>query len=191
MFQKLFSSKWLLVLNVVLISLMSVTLVSAHGGDTALIHACVHKSSGEIMIIGENATCPRNYYALDWNIHGPVGPQGLPGPAGPIGSQGEQGLQGLPGDPGPAGISGYEIVQSSANYNDENQFSSMVTCPAGKQVLGGGYHIVALGSPHFYIDGNGPNGPNEWWVRGTYSGYPQRVFTFSVSVYAICAYVAQ
>ena len=133
MFQKLFSSKWLLVLNVVLISLMSVTLVSAHGGNTTLIHSCVNNTSGEIKIVGANSNCPSNYRALDWNIQGPAGQQGTIGPAGPMGPvgpvgpigsigpvgpigpqglqgergpQGEQGLQGLPGQQGVQGIQG-------------------------------------------------------------------------------------
>ena len=140
MLQKLLSPKWLVALNVVLISLVSVTLVSAHGGNMALIHACVNNTSGEIKIVGANSNCPSNYRALDWNIQGPtgqqgaqgqqgpiglVGPVGPIGPVGPVGSQGlqgerglqgEQGPQGLPGQQGiqglqgPAGISGWEVV---------------------------------------------------------------------------------
>ncbi|MBI4504908.1 MAG: hypothetical protein HY691_05180, partial [Chloroflexi bacterium] len=37
-----------------------VTMVSAHGGDLALIHACVNNSSGEIKIVPANQTCNRN-----------------------------------------------------------------------------------------------------------------------------------
>ena len=103
MFQKLFSSKWLLVLNVILISLMSVTLVSAHGGNTALIHSCVNNTSGEIKIVGANSNCPSNYRALDWNIQGPAGQQGPIGPAGPIGSVGPVGPVGPVGQVGPIG----------------------------------------------------------------------------------------
>ena len=51
MFQKLLSPKWLAVFTVVLVSLLSVTLVSAHGGNIALIHSCVNNTSGEIKII--------------------------------------------------------------------------------------------------------------------------------------------
>ena len=67
MFQKLLSPKWLVVLNVVLLSLVSVTLASAHGGNTSLIHACVSNSSGEIRIVCANSNCPSNSRALDWN----------------------------------------------------------------------------------------------------------------------------
>ena len=117
MIQKLLFPKWLVVLNIVLISLMSVTLVSAHGGNTALIHACVSNSSGEIKIVGANANCPSNYRALDWNIQGlagqqgpigPAGPIGPVGPVGPIGPQGLQGAQGLQGEPGLQGLQGIQ-----------------------------------------------------------------------------------
>jgi len=109
MFQKLLSPKWLVVFNVVLISLLSVTLVSAHGGNTALIHACVNNTSGEIKIIGANATCPNNSRALDWNIQGPAGQQGTQGqqgPMGPVGPVGPIGPQGLQGEQGPIGLVG-------------------------------------------------------------------------------------
>src|ERR1044071_4922396 len=118
MYQKLLSPKWLVVLNVILISLVSVTYVSAHGGNTALIHSCVNNTSGEIKIIAATANCPSNYRSLDWNIQGPAGQQGpigLVGPIGPVGPvgpicpqglQGEQGPQGLPGQQGIQGIQG-------------------------------------------------------------------------------------
>lgn len=40
--------------------------VSAHGGDPTLIHACVNKSSGEVKIVGANASCKNNETAVDW-----------------------------------------------------------------------------------------------------------------------------
>ena len=103
MIQKLFSPKWLAVSAMIVMMLVSVTYVRAHGGNTALIHACVSNSSGEIKIVGANANCPSNYRALDWNIQGPAGQQGPMGPVGPIGpaglraSRGRRGFQDQPG----------------------------------------------------------------------------------------------
>lgn len=55
-------------------------LVSAHEGDTAMIHGCVNLNSGEIKIVDANAACPSAHWKLlDWNIQGPPGP---PGPGG-------------------------------------------------------------------------------------------------------------
>lgn len=142
MFQKVFSPKLLAVFAIVLLSLVSVTYVSAHGGNTALIHACVNNTSGEIKIIGANATCPSNYRALDWNIQGPAGAQGPIGPVGPIGPMGPQGLQGEQGPqglPGPAGISGLEVVQVNSGTLNEFRIDVIVDCPAGKK-----FWVVAL-----------------------------------------------
>ena len=40
--------------------------VKADGGDSTLIHACVNKSSGEIKIVGANASCKNNETSLHW-----------------------------------------------------------------------------------------------------------------------------
>lgn len=49
--------------------------VYADGGDSTLIHACVNKSSGEIKIVGADASCKKNETALHW-------PGTSPGPGG-------------------------------------------------------------------------------------------------------------
>lgn len=222
MYQKILSPKWLVALNVVLISLLSVTLVSAHGGNTALIHACVSNSSGEIKIVGPNSTCPSNYRALDWNIQGsagqqgPIGPVGPVGPAGPVGPigpvgpvgpvgpigpqglqgerglQGEQGPQGLPGQQGiqgPAGISGLEIVRVFSRVQNEPRIDGYADCPAGKQVLGGGYSI---GSDNINtsVVTSGPDGLSRWVVTAVANDYPNPRSILSLDVFAICANVA-
>jgi hypothetical protein len=43
------------------------------------IYACVNKSSGEIKLVAQNATCKNNELLVVWNVVGPAGPQG---PAG-------------------------------------------------------------------------------------------------------------
>ena len=208
MFQKLLSSKWLVVLNVVLISLVSVTLVSAHGGNTALIHACVSNSSGEIKIVGANANCPSNYRALDWNIQGPagqqgpigpagtIGPVGPVGPVGPIGPQGLQGEQGPQGEPGPqglqgiqgpAGISGLEIVTANSGTQDTDIIYVLVECPADKQVLGGGFS-TAGNNLSVTVAENGPVNSTQWIAHLAQNDRVARLW--SVQAYAICANVA-
>ena len=211
MFQKLLFPRWLVVLNVVLISLMSATLVSAHGGNIALIHSCVNNTSGEIKIIAANANCPSNYRALDWNIQGPAGQQGPIGPAGPMGPvgpigpvgplgpigpqglqgerglQGEQGSQGLPGQQGPAGISGLEVVQVNSGTLNEFRIDVVVDCPAGKQVLGGGF-ATAGNNQYTSVMANAPLGNNRWVVTLFQNDLTVRLW--SVQAYAICATVA-
>jgi len=190
MFQKLLSSKLLVVINVVLISLMSVTLVSAHGGNTALIHACVSNSSGEIKIVGANSNCPSNYRPLDWNIQGPAGQQGPMGPIGPVGPVGPIGPEGLPGQPGiqgPAGISGLEVVQVNSGTLNEFRIDVVVDCPAGKQVLGGGFATVG-NNQYVTVMANAPLGNNRWVATLFQSDLTARLW--SVQAYAICANVA-
>ena len=94
----------LLILAILLLA--GAVLVSAHGGDANLVHACV-KSNGQVTILLDpNATCKDNETALDWGIVGPPGPQGEPGPQGPAGPQGESGPQGPEGPAGPQGPEG-------------------------------------------------------------------------------------
>ena len=189
MFQKLLSPKSLVAFAVILISLLSVTFASAHGGNIALIHSCVNNTSGEIKIIGANATCPSNYHALDWNIQGIAGPAGSPGPIGPVGPVGPQGPQGLVGPQGPAGISGLEVVTVYSGTQTAARIDVYAECPAGKQVLGGGYSTV--GDNHdTSIAGNGPYGSYQWVVSAVTNDYPNTRL-WSVSAFAICANVAQ
>ncbi|MEK7571990.1 MAG: pentapeptide repeat-containing protein [Patescibacteria group bacterium] len=59
--------------------------VSAHGGDTSKIHACIKTTllnGPNIRIVDANTNCNNNETALDWNIQGVPGPSGPPGPTG-------------------------------------------------------------------------------------------------------------
>ena len=92
---------------VVLLGAGAVTLTSADGGDSNLIHACVNNGSGQVQIVGPDDACRRNWTATDWNITGPQGPQGEQGELGPEGPQGEQGERGPEGGQGPGrGVAG-------------------------------------------------------------------------------------
>jgi hypothetical protein len=58
---------WLFLGSVFVLAIAVMTpAVYMHGGDPTLIHSCVNKSSGEIKIVGANATCKNNENALDW-----------------------------------------------------------------------------------------------------------------------------
>ncbi len=192
MLQKFLSPRLLVVLAVILVSLLSVTLVSAHGGNTALIHSCVNNTSGEIKIIAATANCPSNYHSLDWNIQGPagqqgpIGPVGPVGPVGPIGPQGLQGERGLQGDQGPAGISGLEVVQVHSGTLNDFRIDVTAQCPAGKQILGGGFASFG-NNVDVSVATNAPNG-SSWVVTMVQNDLTPRLW--SVSAYAICANVA-
>ncbi|HXQ35165.1 MAG TPA: hypothetical protein VN843_14210, partial [Anaerolineales bacterium] len=80
----------LIVLVVVLAASLTTWAVSAHGGNPALIHACVKVGNpddddrgdstdaakarsrlGSVRIVGADEDCKKNEVALDWNIQGP------------------------------------------------------------------------------------------------------------------------
>ena len=207
MAQKLLSPKSLVAFVVILLSLVSVTYVSAHGGNVALIHSCVNNTSGEIKIIAATANCPSNYRPLDWNIQGPAGQQGPIGPVGPVGPigpvgpmgpqglQGEQGLQGLPGQQGiqgiqgPAGISGLEVVRTVSRVENEPRIDGYAECPAGKQVLAGGY-AVGSNNLNTSVVTNGPYSSTQWVVTAATNDYPNPRSVLTLDVFAICANVA-
>ena len=69
-------SGWLLLLGSVFVLALAVVTPSVymHGGDATLIHSCVNKSSGEIKIVGANASCKNNETALDWPATSPSPP---------------------------------------------------------------------------------------------------------------------
>jgi len=196
MFTKFRFPKWAAVFIVIQISLLSVTLVSAHGGDAALIHACV-SSSGAIRIVGANAVCTGKDSPLDWNIQGPKGPIG---PIGPQGLQGEQGPQGLPGPQGiqgiqgPAGISGFELVEETTTVLNTYRILGSATCPAGKQVVSGGYDLFPPNNLDVTITSNGPlyysNGVPVGWGATAQTNDSNSRSEMSMRVYVICANVA-
>ena len=70
------STKGILVLAwVCFLALAGVTPAAfADGGDPTLIHACVNNSSGEIKIVGANASCKNNETALHWPAVAPPPP---------------------------------------------------------------------------------------------------------------------
>ena len=61
------AARWLLLGSAFVLALAGITpAVYAHGGDATLIHSCVNKSSGEVKIVGANASCKANDTAVDW-----------------------------------------------------------------------------------------------------------------------------
>lgn len=89
--------------------LLTASTVSADGGDTSIIHACVSNKTGSMRIVGPAESCKSTETPLHWSIAGPAGPQGPTGPAGPQGMKGDTGPtgpEGAVGPPGPAGSSG-------------------------------------------------------------------------------------
>lgn len=92
-------------------ALVSAASVSAHGGKSALVHACV-SGSGTVRIVGPSTRCRSGERALDWarsrtrGARGAPGTPGPPGARGPTGTRGPAGVQGVQGERGATGASG-------------------------------------------------------------------------------------
>jgi hypothetical protein len=50
-----------------LFGVFAATQLSAHGGNSDQIHACVNAKSGEIKIVAAGQSCKKNETSLDWN----------------------------------------------------------------------------------------------------------------------------
>lgn len=183
---------WLTLLTTVTaMAAVTATWVSAHGGDGALIHACVNNASGGIKIVGPNGTCSGNEHELDWNIQGVQGIQGEQGEQGIQGEpgiQGTQGIQGVPGTNGTNGVngangtngvSGWEM-KSDTTTTPNAMTAATAVCSPGKKVVGGGYTILEGDK----IYGSMPNADGTSWhtvalVTGPSAG-PRTVWAICV-----------
>ena len=152
-----------------------------------------HIKDGQVLTqdVGDGSLLARDFAPgqLPAGARGPAGPQGVPGeagPEGPQGPQGERGLQGPAGPQGPAGLSGVETVIAT-NFSNQVRLeaTATATCPAGKQVIGGG---ADLNSPFperkTGIVISRPSGSNGWIASGR--SYEPNTGV-NLSVYAICA----
>jgi hypothetical protein len=114
---------------------------------------------------------------------GPTGAAGLQGPMGPQGLMGPLGPQGLPG------VGGYYIASTAPTtvtlLTANTTTTLTATCPAGKNVIGGGYESSLL---NFVLHPVAmfPVAPDSWRVTLRLSGTNSAV-TFTFRVYAICA----
>ena len=101
-----------------LVLVTGVALAAQPGGpkvSSAVIHACVKKSTGLVRIVAASAKCRRGESSVAWNAQGAhgaagaagaAGPQGPAGPAGAAGAKGDAGAAGAAGPQGPAGPAG-------------------------------------------------------------------------------------
>jgi hypothetical protein len=91
--------------------------------EASIVHACRHRSTGQLRFVVDPSRCRKSERPLSWNVAGPAGPQGPPGPqgdpgapgaAGPPGPEGQRGPEGPPGPSGPKGDPGRGVT----NLND-------------------------------------------------------------------------
>jgi hypothetical protein len=112
---------------------------------------------------------------------------GPAGPAGPAGAPGAVGTTGAVGPQGAPGVSGLEIVTTQSANDSAGSKVIGASCPAGKQLLGGGARIVgAAGS--VALDESYPLTATQW--RATATEVVATGANWYVNAYAICATVA-
>jgi hypothetical protein len=102
----------------------------------------------------------------------PPGPAGLQGPAGP---------QGAPG------LAGLEIVKAESASSSDSVRQTNISCPAGKQVVGGGAQVWGAGSD-VALDESFPMNVTTW--RATAYEVNATGVNWHLVTYAICASVA-
>src|SRR5688572_6221475 len=122
----------------------------AHAGvsDPTVVHACVHRSSGQVKIVGVNGSCTAAEDPMHWWVSAPqgAGTQGTPGPMGPMGPQGPAGPAGPQGATGPAGPTGAQGPQGE-------------TGPAGPAGATGAQGATGPQGPQGIQGLQGPQGP--------------------------------
>jgi hypothetical protein len=127
---------------------------------------------------------PNKLLPLDANgkLPSSIGAVGPPGPVGPVGPAGRV------GPTGPAGVSGEQRLTSDSATNSNTVKSQSVSCPSGKNVIGGGAAVTPT-SNSVAITRTHPASDLKSWTAEA-----QETAAFAgnwrVTVYALCATVA-
>jgi hypothetical protein len=141
-------------------------LAFALDGEANTVNGCYRTKDGSLRVVANADQCdPKHETAIQWNKQGPAGP------AGP---------QGAPG------VSGHEVVQVNDKVFIDK--TTVVHCPAGKKVLGGG---ISSPTRQTNIWNSAPIVGGDGWVVSVTN---ERTFPadnpFEFGVYAVCAYVS-
>ena len=140
--------------------LVATAVVSAHGGDAKLVHACITKTTGAVQITADptpygnpSTKCRRTEHALDWRP-----------------------------------FTKFIRTASQSSLKDASSIIKTVNCPANMVATGGGGEIVgnALNKTIWRsrpnIGGSGP--PTGWYVRGrAWGNHP----AWRIKAWVVCA----
>ncbi|MDP3900781.1 MAG: hypothetical protein Q8Q38_00345 [bacterium] len=154
--------------------------LATHGNPNEL-HACYKNNNGQMRFVGNPADCLPSETAISWNQ---TGPQGLPGSDGTDGAPGPAGPQGLPG---PSGLSDFELVHAVSPLANSPFVAILLPCPAGKQIISGGFDIMSSGGGVIEIVTSAPYSSG-WHVRARASANFQNG-AWQLQAYALCASV--
>jgi Collagen triple helix repeat (20 copies) len=118
---------------------------------------------------------------------GATGPKGEKGDTGATGPQGPSGPPGPPGESGPPGaLSARQIITAASAFDPTSPKSATATCPAGTQVISGGY-IINPQVPQLELQGSFPTSPTPegWTVVVAEEGFPGNQ-SWQVVAFGIC-----
>jgi len=114
--------------------------------------------------------------------------QGAPGPQGAQGPAGAKGADGAAGPAGAPGVSGREVVVAPTDTNSDAEKTALATCPAGKQVIGGGANVFPNDVDDVVVREAFPSSTTGYYVEAQEIGAVAG--NWQVAAYAICATVA-
>lgn len=130
--------------SAVALTMITAPMATADIPDSGVIHGCLKKSGGQLRVIDTSLgqSCDNGEVALDWSQAGNTGPPGMTGPPGapgPAGPAGEQGPTGPPGPAGPNVLSQVHVVVATSPLAPSVNVTAQ--CPAGEQVISGGFNV--------------------------------------------------
>lgn len=177
--------------------------------SSTVYYACASKTTGALRQVGASTACKNTETRSSWNQQGvpgtpgkqgttgatgPAGATGATGPAGAIGATGPAGAMGATGPAGAPGVSGYQAVSSTSALPGLTAAEFRSYCPAGEQVLGGGYtsdvnvqnsaQVTVVGAEP--VDGT-PVGDYYTVTLANFQAAPGAESAINVTVTATCA----
>ena len=161
-----------MVLGLIAVLLTAGGVALAMHNDPNELHAC-YNNSRHLLIIDDPANCGNNETAVSWNQQGLQGPQGLIGLTGPAGA---------------GGLSNFEIVFTTSPLASDSFVAISLPCPAGKQVISGGFDIQSPGGGVIEIVTSGPF--NFGWAARARASANFQNNQWQLAVTALCATVA-
>jgi hypothetical protein len=121
-------------------------------------------------------------------LRGARGPAGPQGPAGAAGLPGPKGDTGAPGQQGPPGLSGRENIVAQTATNSDPEKTQLASCPAGKQVVGGGAQIFPNDVDNVVVREAFPSSSTGFYAEAQEIGAVAD--NWQLATYIICATVA-
>jgi hypothetical protein len=84
-----------------------------------------------------------------------------------------------------ARVNGHDIILQASAADSSSPKSVVVTCPAGKKVLGGGSRVTGAGAAEVGVVEEYPNAPNQWTTLAREQDPTGTAWT--LTAHAICA----